>query len=124
VGLVVGISGLGVIMVRAVRERRREIGILRSLGFQSRTVGRSFLLESAFVALEGLLVGAALAIVTSYQLVTNAEIFGDLDVTFVIPWGEIALVLVVTLIASLAATGWPARQASRIRPAVALRVAD
>ena len=123
-GLVVGISGLGVIMVRAVRERRREIGILRSLGFQSRTVGRSFLLESAFVALEGLLVGAALAIVTSYQLVTNAEIFGDLDVTFVVPWGEIVLVLVVTLIASLAATGWPARQASRIRPAVALRVAD
>ncbi len=123
-GLVVGISGLGVIMVRAVRERRREIGILRSIGFQSSTVGRSFLLESAFVALEGLVVGAVLAIVTAYQLVTNAEVFGDLEVTFVVPWAEILILLGITLVASLAATGWPARQASRVRPAVALRVAD
>ena len=32
-GLIVGIAGLGVVMVRAVRERRREVGVLRSLGF-------------------------------------------------------------------------------------------
>ena len=34
-GLLVGIAGLGVVMVRAVRERRREVGVLRSLGFAS-----------------------------------------------------------------------------------------
>src|SRR6266511_3276978 len=33
-GLLVGIAGLGVVMVRAVRERRRTIGVLRALGFQ------------------------------------------------------------------------------------------
>ena len=123
-GLVVGVSGLGVIMVRAVRERRREIGILRSLGFQPATVGRSFLVESGFVALEGLLIGAALSIVTAYQLIANAAVFGDLDVVFAVPWGEVAILLSLTLVASLAATLWPARQASRIRPAVALRIAD
>lgn len=123
-GLVVGVSGLGVIMVRAVRERRREIGVLRALGFQPGTVGRSFLLESGFVALEGLLLGAGLSIATAYQLIANAEIFGDLEVRFVIPWGEVAVLLSLTLVASLLATGWPARQASRIRPAVALRIAD
>ncbi len=123
-GLVVGISGLGVIMVRAVRERRREIGVLRSLGFQPGTVGRSFLLESGFVALEGLILGAGLSIATAYQLFANAEVFGDLEVSFTIPWLELAILLSLTLVASLAATGWPARQASRIKPAVALRITD
>ncbi len=123
-GLVVGISGLGVIMVRAVRERRREIGVLRSLGFQPGTVGRSFLLESGFVALEGLLLGAGLSIATAYQLIANAEIFGDLDVAFSVPWTEVTFLLALTLVASLAATGWPARQASQIKPAVALRITD
>ncbi|MQB01894.1 MAG: FtsX-like permease family protein, partial [Actinobacteria bacterium] len=33
-GLLVGIAGLGVVMVRAVRERRKEIGMLRAMGFQ------------------------------------------------------------------------------------------
>ena len=32
-GLLVGIAGLGVVMIRAVRERRRNIGVLRALGF-------------------------------------------------------------------------------------------
>lgn len=123
-GLLVGISGLGVIMVRSVRERRREVGVLRSLGFQPGTVGRSFLLESAFVAMEGLLIGAALSIVTAYQLLANAEIFGSADITFEVPWIEVAVLLAVTLVASLLATGWPARQASRIEPAVALRITD
>ncbi len=42
-GLLVGITGLGVVMVRAVRERRRTIGVLRALGFRvaDRRRGRS-----------------------------------------------------------------------------------
>ena len=42
-GLLIGICGLGVVMVRAVRERRRTIGVLRALGFRAKTVERSFL---------------------------------------------------------------------------------
>ncbi|HEX9969256.1 MAG TPA: FtsX-like permease family protein, partial [Acidimicrobiales bacterium] len=56
-GLVVGIAGLGVVMVRAVRERRRQIGVLRSLGFQAAAVRRAFLMESSFVAAEGIAIG-------------------------------------------------------------------
>ncbi|MGH2826777.1 MAG: FtsX-like permease family protein, partial [Actinomycetota bacterium] len=59
-GLIVGIAGLGVVMVRSVRERRREVGVLRSLGFQSPKVRVAFLLESGFVAIEGIVVGTAL----------------------------------------------------------------
>lgn len=123
-GLLVGITGLGVIMVRAVRERRREIGMLRSLGLQPATVGWSFMLEAGFVALQGLLIGTALATATGYQLVTNASALGGIDAAFTVPWTELATLLGVTLAASLFAAGWPARQASRIRPALTLRTTD
>ena len=121
-GLLVGIAGLGVVMVRAVRERRHEIGILRALGFLAPMVRRAFLLESGFTALEGILVGSTLALVTAAQLVANGD-FGE-GLVFVIPWSAVGLLCVISLVASLLATLWPAQQASRIPPAVALRVAE
>lgn len=121
-GLVVGIAGLGVVMVRAVRERRRDIGVLRALGFVPRQIRRAFVLESGFVALQGILIGAALALVTASQLVGTGE-FGE-DIAFDVPWGQLGLLTGVALIASLLATAWPAQEASKIPPAVALRIAD
>jgi putative ABC transport system permease protein len=52
-GLLVGITGLGVVMVRAVRERRRTSGVLRALGFPAAAIRRAFMAESTFVAAEG-----------------------------------------------------------------------
>lgn len=121
-GLLVGIAGLGVIMVRAVRERRRDVGVLRSLGFMVKQVRRAFVLEAGFVALEGIVVGAVLAIITSSQLVATGE-FGE-DIAFEIPWIDLGVLAVVALGASLLATAWPAHQASQIPPAAALRIAD
>ncbi|HEX3327012.1 MAG TPA: FtsX-like permease family protein [Actinomycetota bacterium] len=121
-GLLVGIAGLGVVMVRAVRERRHAVGVLRSLGFQSRQVRMAFLLESGFIAIEGILVGTVLALITSKQLVTTGQ-FGK-GVVFTIPWGQIGILVAVAFVASLIATVWPAQQASQIAPAVALRIAD
>jgi putative ABC transport system permease protein len=123
-GLIVGIAGLGVVMVRAVRERRRNIGVLRALGFQSGTIQRAFLTESTFVALEGIVLGAALSIVTSYLLFKNDEELNASGVGFPIPWASIAVLVAAAAVASVLATVWPARQASKIRPAVALRIAD
>jgi putative ABC transport system permease protein len=123
-GLVVGIAGLGVVMIRAVRERRRSIGVLRALGFQARTVQRAFLAESLFVTLEGVLLGTGLALITTYMLFKNYELFQTAGGGFSIPWLSIALMGITATIASVLATVWPARQASKIRPAVAIRIAD
>jgi putative ABC transport system permease protein len=123
-GLVVGVAGLGVVMVRAVRERRRTVGVLRALGFPARVVRRAFLLESSFVALEGILLGTALSIVTSYLLFRNDDSLQGSGTLFPVPWLSISLLVAATAAASLAATAWPARQAARIKPAVALRIAD
>jgi putative ABC transport system permease protein len=121
-GLLVGIAGLGVVMVRAVRERRRDVGVLRALGFRPNQVRRAFVLESGFVALQGILIGAALALVTASQLVATGE-FGE-DIAFDVPWAQLGILTGVALVASLVATAWPAQEASKIPPAVALRIAD
>ncbi len=123
-GLLVGITGLGVVMVRAVRERRRTIGVLRALGFRARTVRRAFLAESTFIALEGVLVGTVLGVLTTWLLYQNSPAFGSTDVPFPIAWEQIGLTVGATLIASLAATVLPARRAAAIKPALAVRVAD
>ena len=121
-GLLVGTAGLGVVSVRAVRDRRRQIGVLRSLGFSSVAVRRAFLAESTFVALEGVMTGLLLAIVASWRLIQTGTFGGDS--TFRIPFVQLSVMIVGTVIAALLATAIPAIQASRIRPAVALRITD
>ena len=121
-GLIVGIAGTAVVMVRAVRERRRQIGTLRALGFGARPVGRSFAIETGFVAAEGTVIGAALALVTLYDIVALSDSFGNM--TYSIPYVSLAVLLLGTVAASLLATVWPTIAASRIRPAVALRMTD
>ena len=121
-GLVVSVAGIGVVMVRAVRERRREIGVLRSLGFETKQVRRAFVAESSFVALEGILLGTGLALVSTWRLLTSGA-FGD-GLEFSIPFGQLAVLILLAFVATLAATASPAQQASKIQPAVALRIAD
>jgi putative ABC transport system permease protein len=70
IGLLVAIIGLGVVMVRSVRERRRTIGVLRALGVQASTVRHAFLGESLFIAMEGVVVGTVLGVMTTWLLAT------------------------------------------------------
>ncbi|WP_455402936.1 ABC transporter permease [Streptomyces bambusae] len=123
-GLLVGITGLGVVMVRAVRERRRTIGVLRALGFRARTVRRSFLWESSFIALEGIVLGSLLGVLTTWLMYSNSAAFTGLEGGFPVEWTSIGALAAATFAASLLATIGPARHAAAIRPALAVRVAD
>lgn len=122
-GLVIGIIGLGVIMIRAVRERRRAIGILRALGFGAATVRRAFVGEAAIVAAEGILTGVGLGLVTARNLL-GSDLAQGLDVPFAVPWSTIAILAGLAFALSVVVAALPAWQASKIRPAVALRIAD
>jgi putative ABC transport system permease protein len=121
-GLVVGVAGIGVIMVRAVRERRRQVGVLRALGFQAAAVRGAFVVESAFVAVEGVLIGTVLALVCAWSI-SLTDAFGS-TLAFRVPFGAIGLLVAAAFVCTLFATAAPARSAARIRPAVALRLAD
>jgi putative ABC transport system permease protein len=123
-GLLVGIAGLGVVMVRAVRERRHEIGMLRAMGFSTGIVRAAMLSEAGLIAAQGTVIGAVLGLITTRQLLQGSDSFGDVPLPFVIPWGGLIAILALPLLASLAATAWPASRAAAIKPAVALRTAD
>ncbi len=58
-GLVVGIAGLGIISIRSVVERRKEIGVLRAIGYRKNMILAAFLLENSYVALLGILIGSS-----------------------------------------------------------------
>src|SRR3989475_400621 len=59
IGLLVGIAGLAVITLRAVVERRTQIGALRAIGFTRGMVLATFLVEIALIAVLGIGIGLA-----------------------------------------------------------------
>jgi putative ABC transport system permease protein len=119
-GLVVGICALGVIAARSVVERRQQIGMMRALGFQKGQVRLVFLIESSFVALLGIGVGVALGLGFSGTLIDNIR-QGFPGMEYRLPLSALLLVTVVGYAASLLTTYLPARQASKVYPAEALR---
>lgn len=120
-GLLVGVAALGVISTRAVVERRQQIGMLRAIGYKRGMVSLSFLMESSFVSLLGSIIGISLGLLLSYNAVTDINSEGGTNFAFTIPWIQIAVILAITYAFSILTTFIPARQASKIYPAEALR---
>ena len=119
-GLLVGIASLGVVSLRAVVERRQQIGVLRAIGYRRRMVQLSFLTESSFVVLMGTAIGVGLGTIISWNIVRDIQEEVE-TVRFAIPWIQIGIIVAIAYVFSLATTFLPARQASRIYPAEALR---
>ena len=120
-GLIVGIAALGVIAFRTVVERRQQIGMLRAIGYSRRLVALSYFLESSFIALAGIAIGITLGLAISYNLLASPEFTGGTEIDFQVPWARLAVVLGVAYGASALMTLLPARAASRVAVAEALR---
>ena len=121
-GLLVGVAALGVISARAVVERRQQIGVMRAIGFRTRMVQAAFLLESSFIALTSILVGTALGLLLSWNIIRDQRAQPSWEnLELVVPWLNLGVIFLVVYVVALAATLAPAVRASRIRPAEALR---
>ena len=110
-------------------ERIREIGTMRSIGMQRGEVRSLFLYEAAFLSIGGVLAGIVLAliimgVVSLINFGMNSALFIILKnghMTFSLPLlRTIANIVIVTGL-TLAAAFFPARNAARLDPAVALR---
>lgn len=121
-GLIVGIAALAVIASRAVVERRQQIGMLRAIGYQRRMVALSFLFESGFIAVSGILLGLGLGLSLAWVLFVTGE-FGEesRSIDFAVPWLQLAIICAIAFAASMLMTVLPARSASRVPVAEALR---
>jgi putative ABC transport system permease protein len=120
-GLIVGIAALGVIAFRTVAERRQQIGMLRAIGYTRRLVAISFFLESSFIALAGVGMGLVLGAALSYNLLTSPEFTNGAEIDFAIPWLRLLIIVGGAYLASALMTLIPARSASRVPVAEALR---
>jgi putative ABC transport system permease protein len=118
-GLLIGIAALGVITIRAVVERRQQIGVLRAIGFQREMVQSIFLLESLFIAGLGTLIGYALALTFAYNL--YLQVAADQGLEFLPPWLALGGIGVIIFAASLFTAWLPARATSKVVIAEALR---
>jgi putative ABC transport system permease protein len=121
-GLFVGIAALGVISLRSVVERRQQIGMLRAIGYQRRMVQLSFLLESGFIAITGILLGLLLGLTFAAVLFTSGEFGASTSgISFTVPWAQVGVVTAIALGAAVLTTYLPARAASHVAVAEALR---
>lgn len=118
-GLLIGVAALGVVTIRAVVERRQQIGVLRAIGFQQNMVQGVFLVESLFIAGLGMLIGFGLAITFAYNL--YLQVAADQGLPFLPPWATLVGIGLAILIASLLTAWLPARSTSKIVIAEALR---
>jgi putative ABC transport system permease protein len=121
-GLLVGVTALGVISARAVVERRQQVGVMRAIGFRRQMVQAAFLLESSFVALTSIVVGTILGLILAWNIIDDQRQQPSWEsLELIIPWSNLLLIFAVVYAVAIVATVLPARRASRIRPAEALR---
>ncbi len=117
--LVVGGIGIMNIMLVAVLERTREIGIRKALGARPRDLRSQFITETLIITLAGGLIGLAIGTVISFAVATVAQSLGYAWV-FSIGAQAIALSFLFPLVVGILFGYYPAKQAADLKPIVAL----
>ena len=120
-GLAVGIAAMGIVALRAVVERRREIGMIRANGFTRRMVLRAFFLEYSFITLVGISIGTALGLLIVWNVTQGAAAASAGVTVFTVPWLNLAIILGAAYGLSMLAISEPSLRASKLPPAEAVR---
>jgi len=135
--LIMLVAALNIIssLIMLVKDKGRDIAVLRTMGATRGMVMRIFLLSGASVGLIGTLAGFVLGVAFCLNIQTiqgwlegltgtdlwNAEVRFLTQIPAVIDWTEVATVLAMALGLSFAATIYPAWRAARLDPVEALR---
>lgn len=112
---VVGALGLMSSMGTSVIERTREFGVMRTIGAKSATVLRNVISEGLFIGLMSWVFAIFVSIPISLgvgYLIGNMAFRSPLPLT--VPFSGIALWFVMIVLGSMAASAYPARQASQL----------
>ncbi|WP_342679294.1 ABC transporter permease [Methanofollis sp. UBA420] len=129
VSLVIAAVSILNVMIISVTERRREIGVMRSIGALRREILLMFLYEALILGIAGSLIGGAFSFVGGYfisiaavQVLTagttfaeGATVFDPLSIAYIL------FAMVFGTVTSMASGLYPAWQASRMKPIEAIR---
>ena len=103
------------IMLVAVNERTKEIGLAKALGGTKKDIRAQFLFESVIISLMGAVAGILAGILLGNVVALL------LNTGFVIPWNWVIAGILVCTVVGLVAGLYPAIKASKLDPIVALR---
>ncbi|MFG3010517.1 ABC transporter permease [Streptomyces cinerochromogenes] len=121
-GMAVIVAVLGVIntLAMSVFERAQEIGMLRAIGLDRRAVKRMVRLESLVISLFGGVLGIGLGVFFGWAA---GELLGTKMPTYelVLPWGRMAVFLLLAGVVGVLAALWPARRAARLNMLTAIK---
>ena len=115
IGLVVGGLVIMNIMLVAVAERTREIGIRKSLGARRKDILRQFLVEATTLSTLGALVGIALGIALAKIIAAVSPLPASVN------YWSLVLATALGMVVGIVSGVYPARRASRLDPITALR---
>lgn len=115
VALLVGGVGIANVMVVAVLERRREIGVRRALGAPRSSIGVQFLLEAVLLSLVGGAAGVVLGVAVTWVFAAGQ------GWAVIVPWVPVAVGLGCALVVGSVVGLYPALRAARVPPTEALR---
>jgi putative ABC transport system permease protein len=116
VSLLIGGIGIANVMIIAVTERTREIGVRRALGARRAEVLRQFLLEAAFLSGTGGLAGVLVASLLGFLITLVAPGFSAVAPAWAVLTG-----LGASVLTGIVAGYLPARRAALLDPVEALR---
>ncbi len=135
--LIIVVAAFNIIssMIMLVKDKGRDIAIMRTMGATRASMMKIFVLTGASIGLVGTVVGAALGIAFALNIESirqalqrisgtdlfSAEIYFLSKLPAVIDWNEVIVVVAIAFILSIAATIYPAWRAARLDPVEALR---
>lgn len=112
--VLVALIGVVNTLLLAVFERTRELGLLRAVGTTRRQVRGIVLGESVIIAVLGTAVGLGVGILFGWALV-RALAADEPDLArFAVPWDQLVVTIVISIVAGIAAGWLPARRAARL----------
>jgi putative ABC transport system permease protein len=117
VSLTVGGIGIMNIMLVAVSERTREIGVRMAMGARKSDIRNQFLIEAVVLSALGGAIGVFFGLFIGYQIVTDSQL------PFIVDPGAILLAVGVAGLTGVIFGLYPAVRASELDPIVALRTA-
>ncbi|KJL47503.1 ABC transporter permease YtrF precursor [Microbacterium hydrocarbonoxydans] len=128
VSAVIAAVGLVNLLTIGVVQRRRELGLLRSIGLSNAQVRRMVLLEATHITVAatatGLVLGIAYGWIAAQSLLGSVPILPDFTPAGLIapqvPWIPVVVIVLATALLTLVAAATPTRLATRVAPVEAL----
>ena len=121
VALLVGALIIGNTLTILLTQRRRQIGLLRAVGATRRQVLARVLAEAALLGAAGSLLAVPLALGAAAAIA--GWVTHSLDFGLVVPWGTVALAVLLGFLLTVAAALWPVLRFTRVTPLEALQPA-